>query len=552
MLEDHPSPAPRIIAAEAVIVAAAFAALYLLTLAGTHNEGGDGIGYMTQIRSGDAALIFNPYHLAYNWLGWAAYHIARLAGFGGGPLGPVQIMNATLGAAGVGVLWALMRAAAPGRTAAVAAVGLLGLSFGYWGYAVDAELYTLDAFLLILLLAAAWRAATIRSPRTFAVMGLANGAAVLGHNTAALWLLVAIMLLARARRDLPRAVLLRAAAAYAAGAAAVVLPAYALAVPAVGLHTPREYYDWLTGYAQSGSYGHWQTTTPLRVALGAGRALVGAHSALALSPVHRFIAQHFADKSLRKEFFLVRNVSSGEAYALLAVAAVVGLALLALAAHWLRRPALAPRTRALALVALVWLVPYVIFFAWWQPENVKFWISSWIPAAVLLALPLSSADLGPRVRRLAPYALAVAMSALFVVNLAGSILPYRAKSNDYWRVRVAWYEQNTHPGDIVFANDYVYVEYLNYFGHGKAYDLGNDIIGKVGPERAPAEIQRLIDASPGSRVFFSSEIFYPGQDQYSNCVEPICTTGDAVRRAFQPRSTEVADLPLEEVWQLRR
>ena len=540
------------IALEAAGITLTLSVLYLLTLAGTHNEGGDGIGYMAKIRSGDAASIFNPYHLAYNWLGWTAWRLARLFAFDGGPLGPVQVMNALLGAAGIGVLWALVRAAVPGRLPAITACGLLAFSFGYWGYAEDAELYTLDAFLLILLLAATYRAATAPSLRAFIVMGAVNGAAVLGHNTGALWALVAIVLLARSRRQLPGFNAARMAAAYVAGAVAIVLPAYALAIPAVGLYTPREYYDWLTAYAQSGDYGHWRATTPLRAALGAGRALVGAHPVLSLGRVHRFIEQHFADKGLRKEFFLVRHVGSMDAYTMLVGMAVVALLVAALAAGWLARPSLPARTRTLAVIALAWLIPYVVFFAWWQPENVKFWISSWIPAAVLLALPLSSPDLHARVRRAAPYAVGVGLAALFAVNLFGSVLPYRSKSNDYWRVRVDWYERNTRPGDLVFANDYVYVEYLNYFGHGTAYDLGNDIIGKVGPERAVSEIQRLIDASPGSRVYFSSEIFYPGVDAYSNCVEPICGTGESVREAFQPLSTEVAHQPLEQVWQLQR
>jgi hypothetical protein len=545
-------PSRRTVVAEAAAIAVALGGLYLLMLAGNHNEGGDGIGYMTQIRSGDAAKIFNPYHLAYNWLGWSVYHVARACGFDGGPLGPVQVMNALLGAAGVGVLWVLMRAAVPGRLAACAACGMVAFSFGYWGYAEDAELYTLNAFLLILLFAAAYRAATAPTWRNFALMGAANGAAVLGHNTAALWVVVALVVLARARSDMRSGELVRCAAAYGAGVVAIVAPAYALAIPAVGLYAPREYFDWLTGYAQSGDYGRWRASTPMRALLGSGRAFIGGHFALSLEPIHRFIQNHFAEKSLRKEFYLVRDVGRVKAYLLLTLSGVVAIMLAALAAGWLRRPALGREAWALALVSIAWLLPYALFFSWWEPENVKFWISSWIPVCVLLALPLSSAAASARWRVIAPYAVGAGLAALFVVNLVGSVLPYRAKADDYWRVRAAWYEKHTRPGDIVFANDYIYVEYLNYFGHGKAYDLRNDIIGAAGREGAVEYIQRLIDASPGQRVFFSSEIFRPGQDAYSNCVEPVCGTGEAVRRAFEPRSTLVADEPLEQVWQLTR
>ncbi len=103
------SPSVRLFALEASVAAIAVAMVYLLFHAGSHNEGYDGIGYLSAIRSGDAQSMFQPSHLLFNWLGWLAYHAALTFGFDSGPLRPVQVMNALVGGAGVGLLWLLLR-----------------------------------------------------------------------------------------------------------------------------------------------------------------------------------------------------------------------------------------------------------------------------------------------------------------------------------------------------------------------------------------------------------------------------------------------------------
>jgi hypothetical protein len=116
---------------EAVAIFVALAAVNLVLLVRVHNEAEDSIGYLENIRRGAASQIFNPYHLAHSWLGWIAFRIADVLGYDGGPLVPVQAMNALFGAAGVALLWLLMRTATEGRLAAVTATGIVAFSYGY-------------------------------------------------------------------------------------------------------------------------------------------------------------------------------------------------------------------------------------------------------------------------------------------------------------------------------------------------------------------------------------------------------------------------------------
>ena len=544
------APPRRTILAEAVLVALAVAAVYLATLAGSHNEGEDGVGYLLPIRDGDVAGIFNPYHLIYNWLGWTADHTARSVGFGGGPMGPMQILDALLGAAGIGLLWVLLRTVTGGRTAAFGACGIVAFSYGYWGYSVDVEVYVLSTVLLIAALFAAWHASTHPSPRAFAVLGVAHGFAVLGHNTNVLFGVVALAALAITWRAISPSDRWRCIAAYAAGGVAVVVPLYALAIPVVGLHSPREFYDWLTAYAQSGDWGHLTAQSGPKAAIGAGRALIGGHSALSLGPIHDFADRRFHDKSLREEFFMVRNFSHPLAWALVAVTAMAGAAMVISLARWIQRPAVSPAARRLAVLCLAWLVPYAIFFTWWEPANLEFWISTMVPVGILAALPGSAPTPG-RGPRMPALVLFLAVACLFTVNLLGSVGPQRRERDDYWRVRADWYEQHTQAGDLVLANGYIFSEYLRYFGEGTVVDVNNDVIGAVGEQAALADVERRIDEAPG-RVLISSEALFPGDDAYSHCSEPMCRFSAVLRDALLPRADVVSDEPLEKVWELRR
>lgn len=551
-LPDTPAqPAARTVGAEAALIALALSILYLATLAGSHNEGEDGIGYLLPIRNGHASTIFNPYHLIYNWLGWFVYHGALTFGYDGGPIGPVQALNAVTGAIGIALLWAFLRSVVPGRLVAGGACGILAFSYGYWGYSVDVEVYVLSTVLLLVSLMLAHRAAMRPSAGAFLLLGLANGVAVLGHNTNVLFAAVAAVALLIAWRTLPLRDVIRCGLAYAAGAAAVVLGSYAIAIPVVGLDSPRAFWDWLTADAQNGQWGYFTKTSGIKVFVGLGRALIAGHFALALGPVRDFADRAFKDKSLREEYFLVRNYSSVLATLLLAVsAAVVGLLAVA-ASRWLSRPKLDPAARTLAQLCAAWIVTYTVFFSWWEPANLEFWIATWLPIAILLVLPFASPQ-PPRWSRLAPMLIGGAVAGLFAVNLAGSVLPQRHAADDYWRVRATWYAQNTQQSDLVFTNGYIYSEYLRYFGKGTVIDVPFDITSPLGFENTLAEMQRRIDAAPQSRVLFSSELLYPGDDEYSHCHEPECTIGETVRGAYLDKLRLISDAPLERVWELQR
>ena len=545
-------PRTRRAVAEGLAIGSAVGALYLATLAGVHTEAEDSLLYLNGIQDGRPEALFNPYHLIYQWLGWAAFRAAEGIGYDGGPLLPVQILNAVIGALGIALLWILMRTVVINRLAALTVCGLIASSYGYWWYSVEVEVYILSTVLLVLALLVAHRAAISPSCKRFAVVGGAHGLAVLGHDTNVLFggaVGIALVVVARTR---PKQTVARYIAAYAAGAACAVIPPYGLAIWSLGLNSPIEVYDWLTGYAQQGQFGSWTATTVPRAMFGAARALVGGHFAYSNETVQRTVATMLPSRSLCEERFLVRDIKGDLVWVLFALSALVALLFLVVASGWLRRPVLAGPTKTLALLCLGWLVPFTVFFAWWEPHNAEFWIAWWVPAAILIALPFTVHDPLQRRRRLRRAAVVSLIGTMLVVNGLGSVWVQHDPRDDYWRVRFSWYEQNATAADLIVCRDYISCRYLDYFTDATLVEIHELSTAYLDRERLFQELDLRLDTWSGDRILVSDDVMNPASDAFA--CRPTDASPEfvaALRERYLPRSRIIATEPLETIWELR-
>ena len=529
---------------------AVVATVYLLTLSGNHSETEDSLNYAIRIRDDPHSQFFEGVHVVFDWVAWVVYEVVRAVGITRDPLRTIQVFDALLAAAAVALLAGILLRAGVSRAATLVACGIIAFSYGFWKNSVEVEVYTLSAFALVLSLGAALRAVERPSSRSFAVLGLANGLAVLAHATNVLFAAVAIAALVLARPDGPGRAVVRWFGAYAGVACAVVIPVYGVAAGVRRLGSPREFWDWLTAETGGGSYGQVDLGALKEAVVGCSRALVGAHSALALHSIRTFVHDHFPSRPLREEVFFLRGFSTTLAVVLLVLAGLIAALLVALAASWLsRRTRMTGRARTVAVLGAVWLVAYVLLFSFWDPLNIELWYVFWMPAAVLLALPLTGER--PSRARLAIGAAAVA--GLFVVNLLGSQLPQRANSKDYWHVRARWYRTHLRSDDFLIAYDYVWSTYLTYLTRGRVVDV-QAFFKKMPRSAAARKARRIADSSHARRVLISDYVFdpYPGDPQACNDGMGTCENAAALRRLLLPRSHVVARTPLERVWEYRR
>jgi hypothetical protein len=329
--------------------------IYLATLTRVHTF--DALSYALSVDTKPWQELFHPHHLAYGPLGALVRALAQAFGWQGSAVVPLQVVNALAGAVGVALFFALVRAATRRLDLALCGALLLGGSYAYWYYAVEVEVYTIAAVLLVACLALLMRLLRAPEPRVCVALGVAQGVAVLFHQTNMLLCApVAVALLlngspgAAGRGGWRRHAVLWLA--YGLPLALVVGGAYLLVGFGIsGFASWGEFAAWMTAYARTGWWGG-AITRDTWADLGTGLSSALAHPAGAL----------------------------------------LGLLLLGLMVLYLRRVVL--RYRRLVLCLVAWLAVYGLFFFWWEPDNAEFWIASMPPAVLLLVLALGVG--GPR------------------------------------------------------------------------------------------------------------------------------------------------------------
>ncbi len=222
------------------------------------------------------------------------------------------------------------------------------------------------------------------------------------------------------------------------------------------------------------------------------------------------------------------------------VAAVSGgadstaLLVLAVAAAAVRAWRARARFGPLGVLCAAWAATYAVFFTWWEPLNIEFWIALWVPLAILLALPLAESP-APRER----LHVAVLVGGLALVNLAGSMIPAGDDGDDYWRVRTQWYADNATRDDLVVTNNYVQSNYVSYFSRAVVVD---------GEDRAGYKAREAVSRWT-ARALASDEAFDPAADRFSSCRGgDQCERARVLRDGLLPGARVIATPRLEKVW----
>lgn len=400
-------------------LAAACCLLYLLSLTSVHTY--DALSYILDVDRKPWRELFHPHHLAYGPLGALIRGTAVGLGWQGSAERLLQGANALAGAVGVTLLGALATRLT-GRLWAGALAGLLlASSYAYWYYAVEVEVYTIAAALLI---GALWLMLELaRRPglALAAALGAVQGCAVLFHQTNVLLCAPALATLLaatgggnRLRRLAPLAV------AYGAPLALIVGGAYlGVGLGVSGFRSWGELTAWAAGYTTT---GYW------------GGAVDGAKLALLGQGLAESLAQPGG--------------------------ALVGLTLLTTLLVSLRGLAAAPT--GLVPVVLSWLAVYGAFFLWWEPDNIEFWIAS-LPPFYLLAVLAAAGLPRPRARAAASLGLLACGAAMLGLNWA-SISRRGDADQDLQRALTRDLVAQSQPGDLLVVPDGLVELYLPFYG----------------------------------------------------------------------------------------
>jgi len=486
--------------------------LYLLTLVQAHTF--DALSYALDVERKPLQELFHPHHLAYGLIGVLVRELATTLGWQGNVVLPLQLANALVGAVGVMLFYTVLRQHTHRTDVALAGAVLLGSSFAYWYYAVEVEVYTIAAVFLVGCLGLMWQALRHPTWHGWVWLGVGQGLAVLFHQTNVLLAVPigATLILATGAHVTPRTprryllMVMRYGASYAIPLGLVVGASYLLAIILSDLHSLAEVRAWTMSYAQTGWWG----------------------GSLA-DP------QKWADL--------------GRALSVLLVHPYGAVALIILSGLLLRHTrALLHTYRPEALVLLLWLFSYGLFFYWWEPANIEFWIAILPPAYALLALALAASGGAWHAGVWLALALAGAMATLnfHEVRFRGSgvLIPQYQITSALAR--------NSQAGDLLIVPDGLQKLYLNYYAERlNTLSLNQTLHASGGNwDTACQEFHAHIEATlhGGAAVLISSEVLTPTErtTPYSDpLIQRFALDPATVQACFAPYQAAMQAVPLD-------
>lgn len=367
----------------------------------------------------DIVFLGYPHHLGYNLLQYLAAAVGqRLVP----PLGPIHILQYLSIAAGLGgvLLFYRFLTRRRGPSRALVLAGTLLFSYAYWHYSRQADTHIIGAFFLICFLLRYERFLKSPSVADGAVSGLLLGMATIMHQSNIL-LLPAVGASAFLKSKQEHGGLAPLGALVAVYSAVGVLPYPIVARALVGTKTPDEFLRWILCTSEWGGWGKWQWQILPATFIGLQRSFIGSHYLLGFKPIAALAYRLFPFGSLEDEMAIARAVPTHLRWFLLAVhgGLLVGLVrVLVRISGKLEQVFSADRPYAVFL--LVWISVYGIFFAWWAPERVDFWIAWFVPVIALLA-EAGPGEAGAPVGR--PWSSIAFLIGLVFLNLSGSIYP---------------------------------------------------------------------------------------------------------------------------------
>lgn len=501
--QQHPPPSGWL----TLLVFLATLLCYLATLTQVHTF--DALSYVLDVDRKSWQELFHPHHLAYGPLGALVRSLTHLAGYQQSVLLPLQIVNAFAGAAGVTLLFALLHHQTHRRDIALCGALLLGSSYAYWYYAIEVEVYTIAALLLI---ACLWIMISMLRSTTwhrFLLLGATQALAILFHQTNALLTIPALLTLLltfRNKGNPPLTHIGKCLTAYLLPLTLITAGSYLLVGFGISDHRSwSEFWQWLTAYAHTGWWGEpISNTTWQNLGKGLTNTLAQPGGALL--------------------WFLL-------------------LGLIVLQLHRLLQT-----YAQTILILLAWIITYGAFFTWWEPDNIEFWIASMPPVVVLIGLTLHTT--GPRWNAAVWVALAIGITAAstnYEAIQQRGMLAY----DTHRRITTAL-ARHSALDDLLLVSDQVQALYLPYYeSRPHAWSLNQAMFENHNNWNAACNhLHTIIESAQerGAAVIFAAEVLRP-TPQRTPWSDPILQrfnlAQEEITRCFARYQTYLEPLPLK-------
>ncbi len=443
----------------AVVVWLISYAFFLLTLANNFSASHDSIHYLLNIISGQH--LFHQHHLLYFYYAHTWMELFKLIFPSVPEYYLIESFTAVWGSANLAVCYLFFRNRF-GVSSTMAAIGiaLIAFSYGAWFYSVNIEVYAPPIFFLLSALyiitrnqaesADVWKVAVLQSM------------AILFHQVNVLFTPVVLYWIWMNRRTfklVPAIIQYSLLGIVLAGGVYVFCGVFYEQKNTVG-----EFIGWIRGYTSS-DYSFWQSLsakTPVNAAAGFSRAFIGGHFIFQHPYLHGAVNDSFRSHGLKDEIFLSKGISSSVTWLLSIFASLIALVLLLMSIRFASAFKRLHQYYNVIRPLLLCIVVYSIFFLFWMPEILEFWIFQMILVWLLLVGMLPAyrfpLKLSPKI------GLSVIAVLLFCVNYFGSMRWLQKKESDWYYVETMKLDRTLTGADVVIVEDeWILKDYVRYF-----------------------------------------------------------------------------------------
>jgi hypothetical protein len=431
---------------------------FLLTLANNFSASHDSINYLAGIVNGQH--LFHPHHLLYHYYAHLWLLLFKNIFPGVPHYYLIESFTAVWGSGILAVCYLFFRNRfnlTHGLSAL--AIPLLAFSYGTWFYSVNIEVYAPPIFFILCSLfiitkkqpvdSDVWKVAILQS---FAI--LFHQVNILFTPIVIYWLFVN-----RARLNFTGSFL-----RYAVLGLILTGGLYVFC----GMFFEHKtnltaFTEWILGYTKGHSY--WQplsSKTPLNVITGFSRAFVGGQFIFQHAYLEHILKNSFSSHGLRDEAFLASGMSPFIIWLLTIVTILFALLMIILVIRFIihyRRMEL--HYHVINPVFLT-IIVYSVFFCFWMPEILEFWILQMVLVWLLLIGMMPAYRFPFNIRALKGiFLLSV---SLFIVNYFGSIRWLQRNSRDWYYVEIRKLDPDLTSSDIVYVVDeWILKDYVRYF-----------------------------------------------------------------------------------------
>lgn len=472
------------------LLAAIVWALYVLLIPVNRTENDDGYHYAWLLLHGDKAALFQSRFPLFLSAEKGLFTLLKWLGFAPDAYMLLVWVSSFFAAGAIFIFYLIVRKRFRlSRRSAVITVLMLAFSYGFWRYAVEAELYSISHFLIFLTFYLLTRPAGEDDLRPVLSAAAIGSLAVMVYKPNFIPLFLAFPWIFIANRQWKRA------ACYLAAGAAGILGIYALIYVSVPV-TEHSYISYLF----SGSDGN--SGNPLMSIFVYLSDIASSNYLYGFSYLTTLIHARFPAN------MIVEEVLTASFYPALNYAAVATSACLLLTALFIvyRKVTLTPlrsvgnAQQRLQLVMWLWLIVYWLVLAVLDPDSPEPWMMLVPPLFFLTGTGLVQRFEGAD--KPGFYAVYLLLVLLIVHNLVAAVIPNLNSRSDYNKNKTEHIIALATTDDVIICfGSYTEFYYLQYYSHGRVLDA-NESLQNLPAVLAASRLKK-------STVFLTDDVIHP-------------------------------------------